>query len=184
MRRARESKRPQIKSKSALKEPLTDRIGKVKTPEWVLKVCPNTPAELPEEFVGRLNRGLEEGKKTGRKNPPEFAIFLYSMNNFIIKNAEFEMFIQAYGEKWIREKLEPGKKDDVSGMPASNLKKSQSYSEFHSTVAKVISECGLSLERAGEIDKEEGRVRAHRYLFPAFLKLLDMGYKSYPDLSV
>lgn len=171
--------KPMKKAHRKPREPLIDRIEKVQTPEWVIKIYPNAPVELPKEFVKQLNIGLKMGKRMGNKNPGEYAIFVFAMNNFTVKKSNFEMVV-----KGLKKMQVPKKVYNTPGGRASNLLKSQGYEEFHKTVVRVINECGLSLETAETMYAEKRSLsKANRYLFPAFLKLLEMGYKSYPDLS-
>jgi len=172
-------------TRASEKEPLTDRIEKVKTPEWVLEICSDMPKELPKGFVKRLHEGLEEAKRLERGDPREYAIFLSAMNNFSVKDIELDLHREVFGEEWFRKKLKEkiGEPDELGNNPTSELKKNQTYGEFYQTIIRVIKECGLSPGKAKEIRNEKGTIESNRYLLPAFLKLLEMGYETYPDLT-
>ncbi len=106
----------------------------------------------------------------------ESFIFADYMNNF-----SYCIFgrMHIYTKEDMKQKF--GNMRDSGGYEASDLLKNQTREEFHDVVKKVIKECGLSYEEAKEL-YEKKDISVHQYLFPAFLKLMEMGYKRYPDL--
>lgn len=201
-----------VKSRNAPKEPLLDKVEKSKTPEWILKRYPDAPKELPKQVVEEFNEHLREaGELTDRyekglfdmkevddrlahsrvkiyakraekenrdlgKVLEEALVFTDFMNNF-----SYTIFgrRQMYSDESMKEKF--GNARNAGGYQASDLLKNQTRQEFYDTMLKVMEECGLSYEKGKELFKMPGN-SANRYLFPAFLKLLEMGYKRYPDL--
>ncbi|NYZ77065.1 hypothetical protein H0O02_01995 [Candidatus Micrarchaeota archaeon] len=186
------------------------RAEMAKTPEWILKRWPNAPKELPKDAVDDFYSCLEKAKglmEKYRKNAfdmesvsdrfdflrveryvkraarakrdalevlEEGVIFADYMNNF-----SYAIFgrVQTYTKKDMKEKF--GNMRNAGGYEASDLLKNQTRKEFYQTVRKVIEECRLSYEKAEELHEKKA---ANKYLFPAFLRLMEMGYKRYPDL--
>ena len=160
------------------------------TPGWVLKMNPNAPKELPEWIVKDFNNVLEDAKKWKKKQkeyfdsipedergeiPETLAAEKHAMrgymNNFymrIIKD------IPTRKESRLKKKIGIDR-----GEGTSDLMRNQTYGEYYEVVKKTAEKCGVSLEEAGKLDIWEGT----KYLLPVFLRLLEMGYKSYPDLS-
>lgn len=189
--------------KESLVEPI--RLAeRVKTPEWIIKRYPNAPKTLSRRVVDDFNAQLERArnlveqyekeqkdndlvayyKEKAREEKrdlleiiEEVTIFTYYMNNF--SYYIFHQLKHFYSDEELRQKI--GNARNGGGNEASGLIKNQTRKEFLDTVRAVIAKCGLSYEKAEEMFKN--KASPNRYLFPAFLRLLDMGYKSYPDLS-
>ncbi len=200
------------KPRDAPKEPLLQASEKARTPDWILRRYPNVPKEMPRQIVEEFNEYLakanklmdryeknllnpeklnekadlyrarqyaeraKEENRDAREVMEEAYIFTDFMNNF-----SYMVFgrVGMYSEEDMKEKF--GNTRNAGGYEASDLLKSQTRQEFYDTVMKVIQECGLSYEEGKELFKKPGNF-ANRYLFPAFLKLIEMGYKRYPDL--
>ncbi|NYZ77067.1 hypothetical protein H0O02_02005 [Candidatus Micrarchaeota archaeon] len=196
-------------SRDAPKEPLAEqvmkKVEKAKTPDWILKRYPNVPKELPKHVVDDFNAHLEKARDLVEKYEKEqkdgemiayYAekareekrdlleiveekiVFSYYMNNF--SYFIFHLLRHEHSEEEMRQKI--GCDRNAGGIEASNLLKNQTREEFLQTVRKANEECGLAYEKGEELYGRKNN-SANVYLFPAFLKLLEMGYKRYPDLS-
>ncbi len=208
MMKGRRIARPREKPK----EPLLDKAEKAKTPEWILKRYPDAPKELPKQIVEEFNEHLQEAgeladryekglfdmekmndrlahsrvevyaERAEKENRDlgevlgEAFIFTDFMNNF-----SYTVFGRRglYSEEDMKGKF--GDMRNAGGYEASELLKSRTRQEFYDNVMKAIEECGLSYEKGKELFEKPGNF-ANRYMFPVFLKLLEMGYKRYPDL--
>jgi|GEM_PF-5317686 len=199
------------KHRDAPKEPLLDAVEKAKTPEWILKRYPGVAGELPkhivEEFNGQLEKANELMDRYEKGLDPEKLnekVDLYRARQYSERAKEEnrdasevleEAFIftdfmnnfsyMVFGRRHIYSEEDMGEKfgtaRDAGGYEASELLKNQTRREFYDTVLKAIEECGLSYEKGEELFKRPDN-SANRYLFPAFLKLMEMGYRRYPDL--
>lgn len=151
----------------------------LKTPDFIFKFCPDAPKKLPIEAVKRLNELLKEGEENKYgdfiSDKHKRAIYFW-VNNFSYKITH--LIPHEMPEKERKTKIGELYKNEKTVW--SNLMKSQTSEEFLETVKKVMEECGLSYEKAGELSMT---IKGSLYVLPAFLKLLEMGYKDYPDLS-
>jgi len=151
----------------------------IKTPEWVLEINPEVPKRLPLWIVEDLNMVLgrtREWREMYGKIVNSLPLQRYAVLNYM---NNFHMRIIDHIPRLPKDKL--GEKiGETRGEKVSELMKNQSYEEFFEIVKKTVEECGLSLEKAKELGRSKGTV----YLLPAFLKLMEKGYKRYPDLGI
>jgi len=151
---------------------------KIKTPDFLFKFCPNAPEKLPAEAVERLNKLLKyvEGRKDipSKKDKHKLAIYFW-VNNFSFTIAHV---IPSMSEEKKKTKYSELYKGEES--KRSKIMENQTPEEFLETAKKVMAECGLSYEEAGKLGVS---IKGNLYVLPAFLKLLEMDYKDYPDLS-
>lgn len=67
----------------------------------------------------------------------------------------------------------------------SELYLDQTPAEFFSTIDSAIEDCGIDLERLKTLQADKWNIKEiHSFVLPIYVRLREMGYKHYPDLTV
>lgn len=187
-------------------------VEKVKAPGWLLSRYPTLKRKMPKCIVGRLNTSIlswshperchwlskseielqrrvidGDREKFGRREILEEIAITGCMNNFV-----YQLYcLSKLDEARLKEKV-----GDRSPYISEKLRNS-TYGEFLEDIKRAIKECGLSFERLLELaSKHSGgyvyrgdtvveeypRKEATLSSFPAFVRLVEMGY-NIPDLA-
>lgn len=182
-------------------DPLVDSpiVERVRTPRWLLRRYPTLKRRIPRCIVESLNREIlawshperclgldgptiearrrlidQDRERYGQRDTLEQIAITHCMNNFCY---QIKYHLLGMDEARRTEKI-----GDRSPRVSEKLRNT-THGEFLDDIRRAIEECGLSLERALELEREGDRVtEPNLYLFPAFVRLLEMGY-NIPDLS-
>jgi hypothetical protein len=69
-------------------------------------------------------------------------------------------------------------------MSSSEVRKRQTFAQFFSTIDLCIADTGLDMEKIKQLQVDrKTREELINYVFPVYLKLREMGYNRYPDLT-
>lgn len=158
--------------------------GIVKIPKWIKSIVPRLQIEdLPIEAVRALEIEFQRSWAFSFHSKEDA---VYAMKTALChKSNNFVPFILERLQKNAREIPATPM---VRGQDCSDLMKTTSWADFHTTVSNLMEKYNLTLEECRQLqdqeDREKGAIDASIYMLPVFLELVRMGYKIYPDLSV
>lgn len=162
----------------ALRDPYDDARC-TDTPLWLLKMVPHIKKKLPIRVVSELEKVFQNQYADiliSRRRP--LVIIENTTNNFV-PNLVLGRSTYMKKNRFRPDALIGKARDNDESVP-SDLIQRQTWREFFAAIDRALEACGISREK---LEEHNGPSEREVYVLPAFIKLMETGYRGYPDLS-